>query len=161
MAAQEQFCDAVETMAVPEDVQQFWDDQSDGVKYYLSTLAPEHVSKYCGVVCCLTCCEEDSDGPEGWKELVLCYDRWRYFWIRPGQVFCDRLVSIRNQRQKKKTKLIYDNIERWPEVDHLRYPQQMVLLVPQMINFWPPFYVVINQFRFITTWNFITVLAAV
>ena len=37
-------CDAVETMAVREDVQQFWDDQSDGVKYYLSTLAPEHVS---------------------------------------------------------------------------------------------------------------------
>ena len=44
MAAQEQFCDAFETMAVPEDVQQFWDDQSDGVKYYLSTLAPEHVN---------------------------------------------------------------------------------------------------------------------
>ena len=44
MAVQEQFCDAVETMAVPEDVQQFGDDQSDGVKYYLSTLAPEHVS---------------------------------------------------------------------------------------------------------------------
>ena len=44
MAAQEQFCDAVETMAVPEDVQRFWDDQSDGVKYYLSSLAPEHVS---------------------------------------------------------------------------------------------------------------------
>ena len=74
MAAQEQFCDAAETIAVPEDVQQFWDDQSDGVKYYFSTLAPEHVSKYCCVVCCLTCCEEDSDGPEGWKELVLCYD---------------------------------------------------------------------------------------
>ena len=31
-------------MAVREDVQQFWDDQSDGVKYYLSTLAPEHVN---------------------------------------------------------------------------------------------------------------------
>ena len=31
-------------MAVSKDVQQFWDDQSDGVKYYLSTLAPEHVS---------------------------------------------------------------------------------------------------------------------
>ena len=44
MAAQEQFCEAVETMAVPEDVQEFWDDQSDGVKYYLSTLASEHVS---------------------------------------------------------------------------------------------------------------------
>ena len=43
-AAQEQCCDAAETMAVPEDIQQFWDDQSDGVKYYLSTLAPEHVS---------------------------------------------------------------------------------------------------------------------
>ena len=57
MAAQEQFCDAVETMAVPEDVQRFWDDQSDGVKYYLSTLACE----YCCVVCCSTCCEEDSD----------------------------------------------------------------------------------------------------
>ena len=57
MAAQEQFCDAVETMAVPEDVQRFWDDQSVGVKYYLSTLACE----YCCVVCCSTCCEEDSD----------------------------------------------------------------------------------------------------
>ena len=44
MAVQEQCCDAAETMAVPEDVQRFWDDQSDGVKYYLSTLAPEHVS---------------------------------------------------------------------------------------------------------------------
>ena len=69
MAAQEQFCEAVETMAVPEDVQEFWDDQSDGVKYYLSALAPEHVSTVVS-----TCCEEDSDGPEGWKELVLCYD---------------------------------------------------------------------------------------
>ena len=27
-----------------EDVQLFWDDQSDGVKYYLSVLGPEHVS---------------------------------------------------------------------------------------------------------------------
>ena len=44
MATQEQFCDVAETMAVPEDVQQFWDNQSDGVKYYLSTLAPEHAS---------------------------------------------------------------------------------------------------------------------
>ena len=25
----------------------------------------------------------------------------------------------------KKQKLIYDNVERWPEVDHLRYPQQI------------------------------------
>ena len=41
-AAQEQCCEVAETMAVPEDVQQFWDDQSDGVKYYL--LTPEHVS---------------------------------------------------------------------------------------------------------------------
>ena len=40
----QQFCDVAETMAVPEDVQRFGDDQSDGVKYYLSTLAPEHVS---------------------------------------------------------------------------------------------------------------------
>ena len=74
MAAQEQCCDVAETMAVPEDVQEFWDDQSDGVKYYLSTLAPEHVSTVVRVVCCSTCCEEDSDGPEGWKEVVLCYD---------------------------------------------------------------------------------------
>ena len=44
MATQEQFCDVAETMAVPEDVQQFWDNQSDGLKYYLSTLAPEHVN---------------------------------------------------------------------------------------------------------------------
>ena len=44
MAAEEQFCDVAETMAVPEDVQEFWDDQSDGVKYCLSTLAPEDVS---------------------------------------------------------------------------------------------------------------------
>ena len=43
-AAQVQFCDAVGTKAAPEDIQQFWDDQSDGVKYYLSTLAPENVS---------------------------------------------------------------------------------------------------------------------
>ena len=34
MAAQEQLCDVAETMSVSEDVQQFWDDQSDGVKYY-------------------------------------------------------------------------------------------------------------------------------
>ena len=25
----------------------------------------------------------------------------------------------------RKTNLIYDNVERWPEVDHLRYPQQV------------------------------------
>ena len=60
-------------MAIPADVQRFWDDQSDGVKYYLSTLAPEHVSTVVGVVCCSTCCQEDSDEPEGWKELVLSY----------------------------------------------------------------------------------------
>ena len=34
-------CDVTETV---EDVQQFWDGQSDGVKYYLSTLGPDHVS---------------------------------------------------------------------------------------------------------------------
>ena len=44
MAAQEQFCDAAETMAILKDIQQFWDDQSDGMKYYLSTLTPEHAS---------------------------------------------------------------------------------------------------------------------
>ena len=43
--AQKQSCDVTETVVVrEEDVQQFWDDQSDGVKYYLSTLGPEHVS---------------------------------------------------------------------------------------------------------------------
>ena len=26
---------------------------------------------------------------------------------------------------RKKSKLIYDNVERWPEVDHLRYPEQI------------------------------------
>ena len=31
MAAEEQFCDVAETMAVPDDVQHFGDDQSDGV----------------------------------------------------------------------------------------------------------------------------------
>ena len=38
-------------------------------------------------------------------------------------MFCDRLVSIRSERHK--TEADYDNIERWPEVDHLRYPQQV------------------------------------
>ena len=46
MAAHEQFCDVAETMVVPEDVEQFWDNQSDGVKYYLSTFAPEPVNTY-------------------------------------------------------------------------------------------------------------------
>ena len=42
---QKQLCDETETVVVQEkDVQQFGDDQSDGVKYYLSTLGPEHVS---------------------------------------------------------------------------------------------------------------------
>ena len=42
---QKQSCDVTETVVVQEeDVQQFWDDQSDGVKFYLSTLGPEHVS---------------------------------------------------------------------------------------------------------------------
>ena len=42
---QKQLCDATETVVVrEEDVQQFWNDQSDGVKYFLSTLGPEHVS---------------------------------------------------------------------------------------------------------------------
>ena len=43
-AAQELLCNVAETMAVPDDVQQFGDDQSNRAKHYLSTLAPEHVS---------------------------------------------------------------------------------------------------------------------
>ena len=40
-----QSCDVSVTVVVQEeDVQQFWEDQSDGVKYYLSTLGPDHVS---------------------------------------------------------------------------------------------------------------------
>ena len=53
MAAQEQFCDVAETMAVPEDVQRVRDDQSDGVKYYLSTLAPLSLSLYIYMICML------------------------------------------------------------------------------------------------------------
>ena len=34
-------------------------------------------------------------------------------------------LGIKGKKKKKKTKLIYDNVERWPEVDHLRYPQQI------------------------------------
>ena len=42
---QKQSCDVTETVVVQEeDVQLFWDDQSDGVKFYLSVLGPEHVS---------------------------------------------------------------------------------------------------------------------
>ena len=42
---QKQLCDVTETVVVQEkDVQQFGDDQSDDVKYYLSTLGSGHVS---------------------------------------------------------------------------------------------------------------------
>ena len=61
-------------MAVPEDVQQFGDDQSDGVKYYLSTLAPEHVSTVVSSAARPVVKKIVSDGPEVWKELVLCCD---------------------------------------------------------------------------------------
>ena len=44
MPATSRFCDATDTEVQEEDIQQFWDDQSDGVKYYLSTIAPEHAS---------------------------------------------------------------------------------------------------------------------
>ena len=42
---QKQLCDVSKTVVVQgEDVQQFWDDRSDDVEYYLSTLVSEPVS---------------------------------------------------------------------------------------------------------------------
>ena len=42
---QRQLCNVTQTVIVQEeDVQQFWDDQSDSVKYCLSTFGHEHVS---------------------------------------------------------------------------------------------------------------------
>ena len=105
MVAQEQCCDVAETMAVPEDVQQFWDDQSDGLKYYLSTLAPEHVSTVVSSAARPVVKKIVMDQRDGKNSFYAMTAWWRYFWIRPGQVFCDRLVSIRSERQKNESNL--------------------------------------------------------
>ena len=42
---QTQLCNVTGTVVMQEeDIQQFWEDQSDGVKYYLSMLGIEHLS---------------------------------------------------------------------------------------------------------------------
>ena len=102
MAAQEQCCDAAETMAVPEDVQRFWDDQSDGVKYYLSTLAPEHVSTVVSSAARPVVKKIVMDQRDGKNSFYAMTDgAFFLFLIRLGQAFCDRQVSIKNERQKK------------------------------------------------------------
>ena len=140
MAAQEQCCDAVETMAVPADVQRFGDDQSDGVKYYLSTLASEHVSTVVSSVArpvVKKIVMDQRDGKNSFYAMtdgaIFEYDRdkcsvtdWFPLGIKGNPPKKKKQQQQQQQQQNKnKTKLIYDNVERWPEVDHLRYPQQI------------------------------------
>ena len=109
-------------MVVPEDVQEFWDDQSDGVKYYLLTLAPEHVSTVVSsaarpVVKKLAMVQRD-----GKNSFYAMTDDGIFEYDRDKCSVTDWFpLGIKG----KKTKLIYDNVERWPEVDYLRYPQQI------------------------------------
>ena len=110
-AAQVQFCDAFETKAAPEDVQQFWDDQSDGVKYYLSTLAPEHVSTVVS-----------SAARPVVKNIVIDqrYGKNSFYAMTDGAIFeYDRdkysvtdWFPLGMKGKTKKSKLIYDNVER-------------------------------------------------
>ena len=128
MAAQEQFCDVAGTMAVPEDVQRFWDDQSDGVKYYLSTLASEHVSTVVSSAArpvAKKIVMDQRDGKNSFYAMtdgaIFVYDRDKCSvtdWFPLG-------IKGKKNKTKQKQQLIYDNVERWPEVDHLRYPQQI------------------------------------
>ena len=121
-ATQEQCCDAVETMAVPEDVQRFWDCQSDRMKYYLSTLAPEHVSTVVSSAARPVVKKIVMDQRDGKNSFYAMNDGAIFEYDRDKCSVTDWFpLGIKG----KKTKLIYDNVERWPEVDHLRYPQQM------------------------------------
>ena len=121
-ATQEQCCDAAETMAAPEDIQQFWDDQSDGIKYYLSTLAPEHVSTVVSSAARPVVKKIVMDQRDGKNSFYAMTDGAVFEYDRDKCSVTDWFpLGIKG----KKTKLIYDNVERWPEVDHLRYPQQI------------------------------------
>ena len=119
---QHKCCDAAETMAVPEDVERFWDDQSDGVKYYLSPLAPEHVSAVVSSAARLVV-----------RKIVMDqrYGKNSFYTMTDGAVFvydrdkCSVTDWFPLGIKGKRTKLIYDNVERWPEVNHLRYSQQI------------------------------------
>ena len=109
-------------MAVPEDVQRFWDDQSDRVKYYLSTLAPEHVSTVVSSAARPVVKKIVMDQRDGKNSFYAMTDGAIFEYDRDKCSVTDWFpLGIKG----KKTKLIYYNLERWPEVDHLRYPQQI------------------------------------
>ena len=122
MAAQEQFCDVAETMAVSEDVQQFWNDQSDGLKYYLSTLAPEHVSTVVSSAARPVVKKIVMDQRDGKNSFYAMTDG-AIFEYDPDK--CSVTDWFPLGIKSRKPKLIYNNVERWPEVDHLRYLQQI------------------------------------
>ena len=119
MAAQEQFCDVAETMAVSKDVQQFWDDQSDGVKYYLSTLAPEHVSTVVS-----------SAARPVAKKIGMAQrcGKNSFYAMTDGAIFeydrdkCSVTDWFPLGMKSRKPKLIFNNEERWPEVDQSEVP---------------------------------------
>ena len=120
---QKQSCDVTETVVVQEeDVQQCWDDQSDGVKFYLSTLGPEHVSTV-----------TSSAARPVVKKIVRDqrYGKYSLYATTDGAVFeydlnkCCVTDWFPLGLKGRKTKMTYGNVERWPEVDHLRYAQQI------------------------------------
>ena len=122
---QKQLCDVSKTVVVQgEDVQQFWDDRSDDVEYYLSTLVSEHVSTVVW----------SAAGPVV-KKIVRYqrYGKYSFYATTDGAVFqcelnkCCVIDWFPLGLKDSKTKMTYDNIERWPKVDHLtlRYAQQI------------------------------------
>ena len=64
-------CDVTETV---EDVQQFWDGQSDGVKYYLSKLGLEHVNTVVSSAARPVVKKKICKGQEIRKVVFLCHD---------------------------------------------------------------------------------------
>ena len=105
-----------------EDVQQYWDDQSDGVKYHLSRLGPEHVSTVVS-----------SAAQPVLKKILRdqTYGKYSPYATTDGAVFeydlnkCCVTDWFPLGLKGRKTKMTYDNVERRPEVDHLRYAQEI------------------------------------
>ena len=105
-----------------EDVQQFGEDQSDGVKNCLSTVGPDHV---CTVVL--------SAARPVVKTIVTDqrYGKYSLCATIDGAVFeydlnkCCVTDWFPLGLTGRRTKMTYVNVERWPQVDHLKYAQQI------------------------------------
>ena len=92
------------------------------MKNYLSALAPEHVSTVVSSAARRVVKKIVMDQRDGKNSFYAMADGAIFDYDRDK---CSGTDWFPLGVNGTKPKLIYDNIERWPEVDHLRYPQHI------------------------------------